>query len=73
VTVDRNTVAAVAAAMLDEEGPFSVEGRYIADGDLASRARWSAAERRVREAARRAAYLARHATGPATPAVAEAA
>jgi hypothetical protein len=54
------TVAEVEARLLAVEGPYHVEGRYIADAFLAERARREAAQRIVRTAARRAAYLAAH-------------
>ena len=72
MTVDRSTIAAHVRAMLDAEGPYHVEGWYIADADLAARTRWLAAERRARDDARRAAAIARHATASAV-AIADAA
>ena len=62
MTVDRRTIAAHVRAMLDAEGPYHVEGWYIADADLAARTRWLVAERRARDDARRAADTARQAT-----------
>lgn len=56
-------VLAAEAAILSAEGPFHVEGRYYADpGDADRQRRW-AAERMVREAARRTAYVAREVAG----------
>ena len=63
--VDRSTIAAHVRAMLDAEGPYHVEGWYIADVDLAARTRWLAAERRARDDARRAADTAPLATASA--------
>jgi hypothetical protein len=54
-------------AMLDAEGPFYVDGRYISDAALASRVRYEAAAYAVREADRRAAVLARLAARAARP------
>lgn len=72
MSVDRSAIAAHARAILDAEGPYHVEGWYIADVDLASRRRWLVAERRACTDARRAEYAARHAL-TAAPAIADAA
>jgi hypothetical protein len=56
--LDLTTVATCERAMLAAEGPYHVEGRYIADLALVTTQRRRVAECRVAEAARRAAAAA---------------
>ena len=60
---DRAAVHAYEQHILATEGPYHVEGRYYANASDADRQRRSAAERMVREAARREANASRVAAG----------